>query len=205
MRGRGLVQADCPTCGEVIAQASALVCGVSEAEETAICEFSCPGCERPLLLRLAPAEVPTLVGDRMYLDGGLVDHVPLAPAIAMGADTIYVLSCGFPCPPNRNHRSARLVLAHSIGILLSQRIRIDTQQAPTDHPNLRIVSLPPVCSRAGLRDFTRVGSFIDKAREQSRLFLSGQPCHTCDHDRSRLGAAAANEEVVRLQADLSVA
>ena len=61
MRGRGLVQADCPTCGEVIAQASALICGVSEAEETALCEFPCPGCERPLLLPLAPAEVPTLV------------------------------------------------------------------------------------------------------------------------------------------------
>jgi NTE family protein len=148
---------------------------------------------------------PHRVADRMYLDGGLVDHVPLAPAIAMGADTIYVLSCGFPCRPNRNHRSARSVLAHSIGILLSQRIRTDTQQAPTEHPQLKIVSLPPVCSRAGLRDFTRVGSLIAQAREQSRLFLSGQPCHTCDHDPSRLGAAAANEEVVRLQADLSVA
>jgi hypothetical protein len=61
MKGRGLVQADCPLCGEVIAQASVLVCGVSEAEGKALCEFSCPGCERPLLLPLAPAEVPTLV------------------------------------------------------------------------------------------------------------------------------------------------
>ena len=56
---------------------------------------------------------PHRVSGRLYLDGGLVDHVPLAPAIAMGADTIYVLSCGFPCPPHANHRSARSVLAHS--------------------------------------------------------------------------------------------
>jgi hypothetical protein len=61
MKGRGLVQADCPTCGEVIAQASELVCGVSEAEETALCEFPCPGCERALLLPLDPTEVATLV------------------------------------------------------------------------------------------------------------------------------------------------
>ena len=61
MRGRGLVQANCPTCGEVTTEASMLVCGVSEAEETALCEFPCPVCERHLLLRLAPAEVPTLV------------------------------------------------------------------------------------------------------------------------------------------------
>jgi NTE family protein len=38
---------------------------------------------------------PHRVSGRLYLDGGLVDHVPLAPAIAMGADTIYVLSCIF--------------------------------------------------------------------------------------------------------------
>lgn len=61
MKGRGLVQADCPTCGEVIAQASALVCGVSDAEQTALCELPCPCCDRALLLRLAATEVPTLV------------------------------------------------------------------------------------------------------------------------------------------------
>ena len=98
MRGRGLVQADCPICGEVIAHAASFLCGVSEAEEKAQCA--------------------------------------VAP---------------------------------------------------------------------GLRDFTRAASLIDHAREQSRLFLSGQPCHTCDQDHSRLGAAAPNGEVVRLQADLSVA
>lgn len=148
---------------------------------------------------------PHQVSDHMYLDGGLVDHVPLAPAIEMGADTIYVLSCGFPCPPKGNHRSARSVLAHSMGILLSQRIRIDTRQVPAQHPELKIVSLPPVCSGAGLRDFTRAASLIDQAREQSRLFLSGRPCHTCDHDSSRDSAAVVVEEVVPLQTDLSVA
>ena len=148
---------------------------------------------------------PHRVGGRMYLDGGLVDHVPLAPAIAMGADTIYVLSCGFPCPPNRNHRSARSVLAHSIEILLSQRIRIDTQQVADRHPELEIVSLPPVCTRARLRDFTRAASLIDQAREKSRLFLSGQPCHPCNHHSSRFDAAAPTEEVVRLRGDLSTA
>ena len=61
MKGRGLVQADCPSCGEVLARPSALVCGVSEAEETALCEFLCPDCGRLLLRPLAPTDVPTLV------------------------------------------------------------------------------------------------------------------------------------------------
>jgi predicted RNA-binding Zn-ribbon protein involved in translation (DUF1610 family) len=61
MKDRGLIRAECPTCGEVIAPASELVCGVSEAEETALYEFQCPGCDRVLLIPLAPTEVPTLV------------------------------------------------------------------------------------------------------------------------------------------------
>jgi NTE family protein len=148
---------------------------------------------------------PHRVSDRLYLDGGLVDHIPLAPAVAMGADLIYVLSCGFPCPPNANHRSARSVLAHSMVILLSQRIRVETQRVPARNPELKIVSLPPVCSQAGLRDLRRAASLIEQAREQSRLFLSGQPCATCDHDRSRRSATASIEEVRPLHADLSVA
>jgi NTE family protein len=148
---------------------------------------------------------PHRVSGRLYLDGGLVDHVPLAPAIAMGADTIYVLSCGFPCPPHANHHSARSVLAHSMGILLSQRVRVDVQQVPENHPGLKIVSLPPVCSHTGLRDLGRAASLIEQARRQTRLFLAGQPCDTCTHEDSRRSDYGPVEEVVRLRADSSVA
>jgi NTE family protein len=148
---------------------------------------------------------PHLFSGRLYLDGGLVDHVPLAPAIAMGADTIYVLSCGFPCPPRADHRSARSVLSHSMGILLSQRVRVDVKQVPENHPALKIVSLPPVCSHAGLRDLGRSASLIEQARSQTRLFLAGQPCDNCTHQASRRSDNAPVEEVVRLRADLSVA
>lgn len=147
---------------------------------------------------------PHQVAGRLYLDGGLVDHVPLAPAIATGADTIYVLSCGFPCPPQADHRSARSVLVHSMGILLSQRVRVDVQQVPESNPGVRIVSLPPVCSHAGLRDLGRAASLIEQARSQTRLFLEGQPCNTCTHEGSQPGEALV-EEVVRLRADLSIA
>lgn len=146
---------------------------------------------------------PHRVSDRLYLDGGLVDHVPLAPAIDMGADTIYVLSCGFPCPPDVNHRSARSILAHSMAILLSQRVRFDVRQLPDLHPGLTVVSLPPVCARAGLRDLGRAGSLIDRARHQTRLFLSGQPCDGCAHDRAR-SRTSDSEGVLPLD-DLSVA
>ena len=61
MSERGLVQAQCPSCGTVIVKPSALSCGVSEADEAALCEFDCPTCRRTLLLPIEPIEITTLL------------------------------------------------------------------------------------------------------------------------------------------------
>lgn len=124
---------------------------------------------------------PHEVDGLLYLDGGLVDHVPLQPAIDAGADTIYVLSVGFPCPPPENHRSARAVLMHSVGILLSQRVRLDGANLPGHNPAIRIVNIPPVCTDIGLRDFSRSNELIGRAREQTTAFLAGLPARRCIH------------------------
>jgi len=117
---------------------------------------------------------PHEIDGRLYLDGGLVDHVPLGPAVEAGADTVYVLSVGFPCPPPADHRSARAVLLHSVGLLLSQRIRLDATHFPEHHPIVQVVQIPPVCTQIGLRDFSRSEELIRSAREQTARFLSGR-------------------------------
>lgn len=130
---------------------------------------------------------PHEIDGRLYLDGGLVDHVPLAPAIEQGADTIYVLSVGFPCPPPADHRSARAVLLHSIGILLSQRVRLDETHIPEHNPSVRIITVPPICTQVGLRDFSRSAELIRTAKQQTSAFLAGIPARGCDHDNAEAG------------------
>jgi len=115
---------------------------------------------------------PHEIGDRLYLDGGLVDQVPLGPAIAAGACTLYVLSVGFPCPPPRNHRSARAVLMHSVALLLSQQVRFDGDHLPSHHPDLQVIQIPPVCSQVGLRDFSQAALMVQRARRQTAAFLA---------------------------------
>ena len=115
---------------------------------------------------------PHEVDGRLYLDGGLVDQVPLGPAIDAGATTLYVLSVGFPCPPPRNHRSARAVLAHSMGILLSQQVRYDGAHLPSHHPGVDVIQIPPVCSQVGLRDFSQATQMIERARAMTAAFLA---------------------------------
>jgi NTE family protein len=115
---------------------------------------------------------PHEIDGRLYLDGGLVDHAPITPAIEAGADTVYVLSVGFPCPPPANSRSARAVLMHSIGILLSQRIRLDGIHLQEHNPALQLIHIPPVCTQVGLRDFSKTTELIERARSQTAEFLA---------------------------------
>lgn len=124
---------------------------------------------------------PHEIGGELLLDGGLADQVPLSAALSEGATTIYVLSVGFPCPPPRDRRSPRSVLLHSLGILLSQRTRLDEIDVPRHYPAVRVVRIPPVCAQMGLRDFSHADELIHRARTQTRVFLAGDPCRTCDH------------------------
>lgn len=124
---------------------------------------------------------PHDVEGQTCLDGGLSNQVPLLPAIEAGADVLYVLSVGFPCPPPRNRRTSRSVLMHSLGILLSQRIRFDTDHIPAHHPDIQVVQIPPVCTQTGLRDFSRVAELIERGRTQTAKFLNGKECVPCPH------------------------
>lgn len=136
---------------------------------------------------------PREIEGRLYLDGGLVDQVPVAPAIEAGADTVYVLSVGFPCPPPVDHRSARAVLMHSVGILLSQRIRLDGNHLPEHHPAVRVVQLPPVCTQIGLRDFSKTNELIARARQQTAQFLVSQEYQAFLHGSAVRSSTRRNE------------
>lgn len=136
---------------------------------------------------------PHEIGGELFLDGGLVDQVPLSAALDEGATDIYVLSVGFPCPPPRDKRSPRSVLLHSLGILLSQRTRLDEIDIPIHHPGVNIVRIPPVCTQMGLRDFSHTDELIRRARRQTQEFLASGACPTCDHQAAPNGQLLTNE------------
>ena len=84
---------------------------------------------------------PVRIGDRLYVDGGIADNVPIAPAVASGADEIYVLRAGFGCPLGTRLRATD-VLWRSIGLLLNRALDADVRRF-SDHA--RIVVLPSPC------------------------------------------------------------
>jgi NTE family protein len=56
----------------------------------------------PLLASAAMPGIypPVQIGDRSYIDGGVANAVPIAPAVSMGASKVYVLNCS----GNHQHR-----------------------------------------------------------------------------------------------------
>lgn len=84
---------------------------------------------------------PVRIGERVYVDGGIADNVPVAPAIAAGADEIYVIRSGFDCPLRPRLRALD-VLWRSVGLLLNRALDADVRRFSD---RARIVVLPSPC------------------------------------------------------------
>lgn len=129
----------------------------------------------PLLASTAMPGVfpPVEIDGTRYIDGGVVNNVPIAPAIAMGARTIYVLNSTSHEHQRRPLNRPIDYMLHAFTLARSQRYVIE-QASLTER--VRLVLLPtgdldfyvPFASMA----FTK--QLIDIGYEATSAFLSGR-------------------------------
>ena len=115
---------------------------------------------------------PYRLGDHVYVDGGLSEYVPLQPALEAGAGTIYVLSLQAARDASADDHRARSALYRSLGNRFWRRESLTAAAAQAAHPTIRVVELPALSVRPGLRDFSRLGDLIDQARREAEEFLA---------------------------------
>jgi NTE family protein len=132
---------------------------------------------------MASAAVPGLlpparVGDEHYLDGGIVNSIPLGRAIALGADRVFVLQVGRidrPLkPPQRPWEVARV----SFEIARRHRFARELAEVPEGvevHVLPARGTTPRDDSLLAHRDFSRVAQRIDASYEASRDYLTSLP------------------------------
>jgi NTE family protein len=132
---------------------------------------------------MASAAVPGLlpparVGDEHYLDGGIVNSIPLGRAIALGADRVFVLQVGRidrPLkPPTRPWEVARV----SFEIARRHRFARELAEVPDDvevHVLPARGTSPRDDSLLAHRDFSKVRNRIDASYEASRDYLTSIP------------------------------
>jgi NTE family protein len=113
---------------------------------------------------------PVLCGDRVLVDGGVLNHTPVAAAAALGAVRLIVLPAGYPCARTGTPPPTPLGVAlHALSLLIARQLVADIERF---FAALEIRVVPPLCPiRGAMYDFSQVGSWIDRAYASTREWI----------------------------------
>jgi NTE family protein len=128
----------------------------------------------PILASAAlPAVYPAVEIDGVrYLDGGIVDDVPMSRAVELGARTLYVLQVGLFSRPRPEPKRPLDVAVQAYWIARHHRFKRELAAMPSDIE----LHLLPTGETPLMRynDFTRTSELISLAYEASSAYLAGR-------------------------------
>ena len=117
---------------------------------------------------------PVHIGHHYLMDGGVANNAPLAQAIELGADLVYVLPAGYACGLRKPPTSALGMAVHALSLVLNQKL-IESVERCSENARVKVV--PPLCPIAiSPIDFGHAAELIARARESTTRWLAqGEP------------------------------
>ena len=116
---------------------------------------------------------PVEIEGRMYTDGGVSNNVPIAPAVEMGATTLYVLN-------STSHTNQRRPLVrpmdyffHAFTLARAQRLTTDIKLY-SEKVNLILIPAPALDFFIPFASMEHTGHLIDASYRHAKKFLAGQ-------------------------------
>lgn len=135
---------------------------------------------------LASAAIPGVFpsirfGDRQLVDGGVAENTPIADAVELGADIVYVLPTGAPCTLREPPRGAIAMLVHALALLINQRLAQDISHYSE---LVRLIVFPPPCPQpVPAWDFDHAAELIEGGyRSAIAVLSSAEPEHQRWHE-----------------------
>ena len=106
---------------------------------------------------------------RKLIDGGVSNNAPIAHAIELGAERVYVLPTGSACDhPNPPH-GALAMLLHAMSVLVMHRLVVEVEAL---RERAELIVLPPPCPPATTPiDFSHTDELIRQGYSGSRAYL----------------------------------
>jgi NTE family protein len=159
--------------------------------------FSTGPMVEPILASAAlPGILPAVEIDGVsYLDGAIVNDVPISRAAALGATTIYVLHCGTIDRPRPEPRRPFDVAVQAYWVARHHRFKRDLETLPV---GVEAIVLPTGATPSlRYNDFTRGGELMDVAYEASDRFLDGETDEALPLPAGDRPEGAAESEVAR--------
>jgi NTE family protein len=117
---------------------------------------------------------PVEVDGRVLVDGGIANNAPISHALDLGADTVWVLPCGYGCAMPTQPRGALAIALQAVSVLIQQRLAIDIRRYAADH-DIRVAPSPcPI--NVMPTDFSQSKALMSDAYESTCAWLSeGRP------------------------------
>lgn len=112
---------------------------------------------------------PVEIGDEHFVDGGVVNNVPVSKALELGANRIYVLDVGSTERSKPAPRRPYEALLQAVGIAHTYRFRVDLDHVPEGVEMHRLPGVDP--GKIRYDDFSRSGQLIDRAYKAAAAYL----------------------------------
>jgi len=112
---------------------------------------------------------PVTIDGRAFIDGSIVNNVPIEPAVEDGATEIWVLATGYACNLERPPHGALAMILHAVSLLVQQRLIRDVEEFG-ERVALRVI--PPLCPLdVSPADFSQARALIDRAEAAANAWI----------------------------------
>jgi NTE family protein len=146
----------------------------------------------PLLASTAMPGIfpPVTIDGRKYTDGGVSNNVPIAPAIAMGATTLYVMNSTSHSHQRRPLNRPMDYLLHAFTLARSQRLNIE-QALLGDKAKLIMIPSVPLKFFVPFGSMEHTPTLIELSYLHTKRFLEGRMEEPIDLGLSSEGGGAS--------------
>lgn len=109
---------------------------------------------------------------RKLIDGGVANNAPIADAIELGAERVFVLPTGSACDLSTPPRGAVAMLLHAMSLLVMRRLLVDVELLGDQ---AELIVLPPPCPLSITAiDFSHAEELIRRGYEEASAYLAAR-------------------------------